>query len=103
MPIMGFCEKCSSDCIAMPFALDIVVLVHGIARVSIDATPVKINDFRDGTRAVQNIENAQIAMNKPLVMENGDRSLFRSAVRIVPVARVEIGRASCRERVCQYV
>src|SRR3546814_725036 len=83
----------SQDGLALPdAAADIVVLAGDIAR------PKQAIDWAQG-------------FNQPVVYVPGNHEFYGSSLRATVAhlkdlslgTRIQIGRASCRERVCQYV
>ena len=64
---------------------------------------MRLDKYLKVSRIIKRRTVAKEACEKGLVEINGKLAKSSSEVKVGDVLRIKIGRASCRERVCQYV
>src|SRR3546814_18104077 len=81
-----------------------IAVISGTEQICRQAgiTPVDIHAFFHGTTVATNAMLQNKVAKVGLVVTEGYRQVMQVARSFVP-GGLEIGRASCRERVCQYV
>src|SRR3546814_12748488 len=80
-----------------PFDCTAAELAYGI-KLTYDNLSVKPKSMQEMRRQDQNLS---VLRNDPIVRRRGRPA--NNAAHSVPEQRMQLGRASCRERVCQYV
>src|SRR3546814_3644725 len=80
-------------------------LVTGVqtCALPIYATPEQIAEWRKEQGIPEKPEDYDLKFDNGLVIGEADKPLVAEFLKASHATNVKIGRASCRERVCQYV